>query len=334
MKTRSWAAAAVVAGLLLCVTARSGYAQTTADLTTKPWQGKQFGETLDKVLYEEQGHVKGEDDRGAQIFWWDSKGRFRFSETDPDAFSLAYRYLTINFDSNSRNVPDTLDDISLAGGIHIGDFGDGWHVSTVLGLGYSGDNLFADVNGLYGIGHLLAQRNTSDTDSIVLGIMFDGSSGLFPDIPLPEFAFVHRTPEFTYSLGFPQSSLRWLVADNLALQVGYKMPYTGDVTLEYTFGSGFSVFGSFSNAFDAFYQDGHGREDRIFYEMRRAEIGIRYQNPDVASQIKSGLSLDAALTVGYAWDQQLTTGFDVRNRDVQAEISDAPYIGLVVVGTF
>jgi hypothetical protein len=327
MKTRSWAVLA--AGLLLGI-ARTGHAQTTADLTTKPWQGGQFGETLDKLLYEEQGHVKGEDDRGSQVFWWDSKGRFRFSKTDPDAFSLAYRYLTMNFDSNSRNVPDTLDDMSLAAGIHLGDFGDGWHASTVLGLGYSGDNLFADVNGLYGIGHLLVERKTSDTDSIVLGIMFDGSSGLFPDVPLPEFAFTHRTPEFTYSLGFPQSALRWLITDNLAVQVGYKMPYTGDVTLEYTIGSGFSAFGSFSNAFDAFYQDGQGREDRLFFEMRRTEIGLRYQNPDVFH----GIGLDAALTVGYAWDQQLTRGFDVRDRDVQAEISDAPYIGLVVVGTF
>ncbi len=330
MKTRSWAALA--AGLLLCgAAARPSQAQTTAELTTKPWHGNQFGETLDKITYQEQGHVKGEDDRGAQVFWWDSKGRFRFSKTDPDAFSLAYRYLTINFDTNSRNVPDTLDDMSLAAGIHLGDFGDGWHSSLVLGLGYASDNLFADVNGLYGIGHLLFEHKNNDTDSLVLGIMYDGNSGLFPDVPLPEIAFTHRTPELTYSIGFPQSSLRWLITDNLALQLGYTVPYSGDVTLEYTIGNGFSVFGNFSNFFNGFYLDGEGREDRIFYEMHRAEIGVRYQNPD----FYKGIGLDVALTAGYAFDQQLSRGFDAHvDRDVQAEISDEPYIGLVLVGTF
>jgi hypothetical protein len=325
--------AVLAAGLLLlpCL-ARTSRGQTTAELTTKPWQGGQFGETLDKLLYEEQGHVKGENDRGEQLFWWDSKGRFRFSTTDPDAFSLAYRYLTMNFDTNSKSVPDTLDDMSLAAGIHLGDFGDGnaWHASAVLGLGYASDNLFADVNGLYGIGHLLFERRIGDADSLVLGIMYNGNSGLLPDVPLPEFAFTHRTPELTYSIGFPQSSLRWLIQDNLALSLGYMMPYTGDVRLEYTMGNGFSVFGDFANAFDGFYLDGHGREDRLFFEMRRAEVGVRYQNPDVYK----GIGLDVALTAGYAWDQQLTRGFDVRDRDVQAELSDEPYIGLVLVGTF
>lgn len=331
MTKRSLAAAVVAAGLLLCVgVARPARAQTTAALTTKPWQGGQFGETLDRITYQEQGHVKGEGDRDVQAFFWDSIGRFRFSKTDPDAFSLAYRYLDINFDTNSNNVPDTLDDMSLAAGIHLGDFGDGWHASTVLGLGYSSDNLFADANGLYGIGHLLVQRKLSDTDSLVLGVMYDGNSGLFPDVPLPEFAIAHYTPELTYSIGFPQSSLRWLIADNLAVSLGYMMPYTGDVRLEYTIGNGFSVFGDYQNFFQGFYLDGQGREDRIFYEVRRAEVGLRYQNPDVYK----GLGLDIALTAGYAFDQQLSRGFDVRDRDVQAELSDGPYIGLVLVGTF
>jgi hypothetical protein len=330
MTTRSLAAA-VAAGLLLCAGAAStSHAQTTAELTTTPWMDGQFGETLDKITYQEQGHVKGEDDRGAQVFWWDSRGRFRFDKSDPDAFSLAYRYLLVNFDTNSPNVPDTLDDLSLAAGIHLGDVGDGWHVSTVLGLGYAGDNLFADVNGLYGIGHLLAQKKLSENESLMVGIGYYGNSGLLPDVPLPEFAYRHKVGErLIYTFGFPQSSLRWTIADNLALQLGYTVPYTGDVSLEYTIGSGFSVFGGYSNSYDGFYVDGEQR-NRMFYQVARAEMGIRYQNPDVYK----GLALDVGLTVGYAFDQHLYRGFDVRDTTVQAEISDEPYIGLVLVGTF
>ena len=51
----------------------------------------------------------------------------------------------------------------------------------------------------------------------------------------------------------------------------YREFRTGDVTLEYTIGNGFSVFGGYSNVFNAFYLDGEGREDRIFYELRRGE---------------------------------------------------------------
>lgn len=320
---------AVAAAAILLISARFAAAQTTAELVTKPWVEGQFGETLDKILYQEQGHVKGEDDRNAQIFWWDSKGRFRFSKTDPDAFSLAYHWLSINFDTNSQSVPDTLDDISLAAGFHLGDF-NGWKASTVLGLGYAHDDLFADVNGLYGIGHLLFERPINDTDSVVLGVMYDGNSGLLPDVPLPEFAITHRTKPLTYSFGFPASSLRWEITDKLSLSGSYNVPFSGDVTLEYGLGHGFSVFGNAANAFNGFYLAHEGREDRLFYEMRRVEAGVRYQNPD----IYHGIALDVALTVGYAFDQQLTRGFDVRDRDVQSEISDEPYIGIVLVGTF
>jgi hypothetical protein len=319
--------------LLACISlaaiAFSTSAQTTAELTLKPWKEGQFGETLDKAFYEEQGHVKGEDDRGAQVFWWDSRGRFRFNKTDPDAFSLAYRYLTINFDTNSRTVPDTLDDMSLAGGIHLGTVGD-WKVSTVLGLGYASDNLFADVNGLYGIGHLLFEKQFNESDSLVLGVMYDGNSGLFPDVPLPEFAFTHRSEHFDYTLGFPQSALRYDFTRDLQVRLGYTVPYTGDVTLEYQLGNGVSVFGNYTNFFNGFYLDGEGREDRLFYEMRRAEIGLRYQNPN----IYKGIALDAAIVLGYAFDQELTRRFDARDRDPFSELSDEPYIGIVLIGAF
>src|SRR5215211_5377565 len=102
--------------MTLAALAAPAAAQTTSQLTQKPWPENLFGETVDKVLYQQQGDVKGEPGRNAQIFWWDSVGRFRFDKHDPNAPSLAYRYLTINFDTNSRVIPDTLDDLSLAAG--------------------------------------------------------------------------------------------------------------------------------------------------------------------------------------------------------------------------
>lgn len=319
----------LVAAFIALGAARSLQAQTTAYLSLGAWDDGKFGETRDKALYQEQGHVKGEDDRGAQVFWWDSTGRFRFDTHDPNAFTLGYHYLTINFDTNSRTVPDTLDDLSLAAGIHLGQFGD-WKTSAVVGLGYASDNLFADAVGLYGIAHLLFEKPLNANDSLVLGAFYDGNSGLFPDVPLPEFAYRHRGEGLDYCFGFPASQLRWTILPQLSLQANYTVPYSGDVTLEYAFAHGLSVFGNYTNAFSAFYIAHDERENRLFYEMQRVELGVRYQNPDIFH----GIALDAALVVGYAFDQQLSRGFDVRDLDSFAELSDEPYIGIVLVGTY
>lgn len=304
-------------------------AQTNSSITLNPWSDGQFGQTADKALYQEQGHVKGEDDRGAQVFWWDSTGRFRFSTHDDNAFTLGYRYLMVNFDTNSRNVPDTLDDLSLAAGIHLGEI-NGWHSSLVAGAGYSGDNLFASEDGLYGIAHVLFEREINESDSLVLGVGYDGSSSLFPDLPYPEFAYRHADPGLSFSIGYPYSSAHWNLAPKLAMDVNYTAPFSGDVTLEYQLGSGFSVFGNYSNFFNAFFQQEERREDRIFYEMRRAELGVRYFNENAYK----GMALDAAIVIGYAFEQQLSEGWDVRDRDPVAELSDEPYIGVVLRGTF
>jgi hypothetical protein len=313
----------------LAALAAPAAAQTTSELVLKPWPEKLWGETVDKLLFQQQGDVKGEPGRNAQVFWWDSVGRFRLDTHDPDAPSLAYRILATSFDTNSRVIPDTLDEIDLAAGFHLGDVGD-FHSTLVIGAGYSGDNLFATEDGLYGIGHLLFERKFNDTDSVVIGVGYDGSSSLFPDIPYPEFAFVSRREPVMFSLGYPYNSVHWDINPKLALDVSYTVPYSGEATLEYSFGGGFSVFGNYTNFFNAFYQSEARREERIFYEMRRAEVGVRYLNPNIFR----GMALDAAIVVGYAFDQQFSTGWDVRDRDPLAEITDEPYIGIVIRGTF
>ena len=141
---------------------------------------------------------------------------------------------------------------------------------------------------------------------------------------------MHRDPGLSFSLGYPYSTVHWNLAADLALDFNYTIPYAGELTLEYTLGEGFSVFGTYGNFFNAYFQQAERREERIFYEMRRAEMGVRYFNADVFR----GLSLDASLVVGYAFDQQFSTGWDVRDLDDGASLSDEPYVGIILRGTF
>src|SRR5215208_7933830 len=106
--------ATVWSAILPCVLlllAMPSFAQTDPRMILTPWATDQtWGETNDTVLYQEQGHVRGQrladgSDVHAQPFWWDSIGRFRLGTTDPNAPVLAYRYVTQNFDSNSPSLP-------------------------------------------------------------------------------------------------------------------------------------------------------------------------------------------------------------------------------------
>ena len=210
-------------------------AQTNTDLTLGTWEPGDFGLTLDRPLYQSQAHLKngapGDKTRNAQIFWWDSTGRFRFSKTNPDAPTIGYRYLTIAFDTNSPLLPDTLDEVSLAMGFHLGDLAGG-NLGVVLGAGYSGDNPFADTNGIFGIGHLTWQRAIDKKTALELTLDYNGMNALLPDVPLPGFEYVHQGDPISFTFGFPNSSFEWKIIPQLKLDARYSAPYTADVSLD------------------------------------------------------------------------------------------------------
>lgn len=310
----------------LCLAAPFAAAQTSPEIVRQPWSEKSWGETYDRLLYQDRGHVQRED-AAAQVFWWESTGRFRFNTTDPRPFVLGYRWATMDFDTVSSIVPHHLDDISLAAGIPLSDSADG-RFSAVLGAGYSSNTPFADINGLYGIGHLVYERPLSTTDSLFLTLNYNGNSALLPDVPLPGFAYVRRTETYAAGVGFPDSWLEYHVAPRLTFSASYAVPYTGDVKLEYGLTEHVSVFGGYSNFFNPFELDGQPTTRRLFFQMSRAEVGIRY-----GGTIK-GFTLDVALTAGYAFEQNFYRGFDVRDLDSVASLSDKPYIGLQLVGRF
>src|SRR4051794_14384780 len=114
---------------LLIVTIICGFcslaaAQTDSRMVTKPWPEGVWGETDDHPLYQAQSDVKGTDSK-AQLFWWDSTGRFRFSKSDRNALDIGSRWVTMSLDANAADLPDNLDEVSLAAGLHFGQWGGG-----------------------------------------------------------------------------------------------------------------------------------------------------------------------------------------------------------------
>ena len=306
-------------------------AQTDPRMALDPWPTKQtWGQTHDDLLYQAQAHMKNEDDADAQVFFWDSTGRFRVDADDPNSPLIGYRYVTLNFDTNSSVLPDTLDEVSLAGTLHLGELAGG-SLALLAGVGYSGDNLFADSNGVFGIGHLLWQKRLNEADTLVLSLDYNGVAALFPDVPLPGVEFIHTDGPLRLEVGFPRNSLTWALNEALVLDAYYEVPYTADVAVTQKLAGGVSVFGRYANFYNAFRLDEEPLTNRIFVQMSRAELGVRYVNPHL---VFDWAYFDASLSVGYAFEQHLSGGFDVRSLSALDEISDVPYVGLVVRGLF
>src|SRR2546421_11954173 len=74
---------------LLLLLATHAQAQTDSRMVTEPWPDQVWGQTNDKLIFEAKSDSTDKTG-GAKVFWWDSIGRFRFSKTDPDAFTLGY----------------------------------------------------------------------------------------------------------------------------------------------------------------------------------------------------------------------------------------------------
>jgi hypothetical protein len=309
----------------------SARAQTDTRMLLAPWPEKAWGETLDHIVYQFNRSDIRDDPDDAQVFWWDSIGRFRLDPARDDGLHLGYRYVTMDFDTKSNRIPNHLDEVSVAAGFRLGELAGG-RVSAILGAGWSGDNPFADPGGIFGIGHLLWDKKLNPRDDLVLSLDYNGVSSLLPDVPLPGFAFVRKQNDsLTWQAGFPRSSFTWNFAPDWSLDAAYEIPYTADATVQYRLSKHWALFTQAANFFEGFRLDDQPSTHRTFFQMSRAETGIRYINEDF---VFKGMYFDAALSVGYAFNQSFSTGHDVRDLDHQADLSDEPFIGIILRGRF
>ena len=147
--------------LLALVTVAS--AQTDSRMMLSEFEGKTWGQTFDQFNFQFESDVK-DTDNTASVFFWDSTGRFRLDNSNTDAPRLGYRYVTIDFDTDSQTLPNHLDEVSMAFGVHLGEIAGG-KLSTMVGMGWSGDNPFADAGGIFGLTHVLWEKPMNAKDS-------------------------------------------------------------------------------------------------------------------------------------------------------------------------
>ena len=317
-----WWRHAIFALALVCL-GSAARGQMFSRALQEAWSGQDLAETHDHPVIETAGHVSNQSS-DSQVFWWDSFGKVRFNRNDPDSPLIEYRLLTIGAGTEGSSIKATMDEIDAALGFHVGKLGD-WDVAAMLGAGFSSTHPFVNSTGVFGIGHLTAEQAIDRQNSLLVSVDYQGNSGLLPDIPLPGFAWIHRSKSFDALMGYPLSRIRWQMTQRLVFALQYNVPYSADADLEYRITRHLGLYANAANFCQGFVLASGDITNRQFYQMRRVEAGVRF--------IRQPL-IDASIGVGYAFDQEFSSGYDVQNLQPIGQISNEPYLALVVRGTF
>jgi hypothetical protein len=302
-------------------------AQSGPDLLIQPFKEGTDVEVSGSAAFLESGDAGDADGSGLQLSIYESEGRIR-ERRENYVPRFGYELFGIGIDSDNAGLPERLVDASVAAGLGLPNIGDFLGGLTV-GVGYAGDTPFGDGNAWYGKATIAFGKKLSEDSDIGIGLDYDGNRTIYPDIPLPGFVYrrrVHR--QAILVLGLPVTSIEWKPDDRLTVEVRYLLVDTFEATLGYRIAGNLNLFGSFERRREAFELDelqGGDSHDRLLFEQRRAELGLRWEPREDVSVLVAG---------GYAFGQEFSVGFDVRDTDDIAEPSDEPYVRVGVEARF
>lgn len=306
-----------VASVVLCQAA-SG--QTGAGLLIEPFPKEQRIDARGAGTYEDAGHVKGTDE-GVRLSFYESTGRVRIFPGSLTSPRVGWDFETIDIRGSSFDaLPEQLTDVSAGVAFPVAKV-DEWIFGLSLGVGYAGASAFGEGDAWYGKATAVAFRQFSDHDALLFVLDYDGNRTFLPDVPLPGIAYTSRlSPTLFYVVGIPLSSITWKPAKQFSLEAGWFAIESFHAAAGYEFTPHWSVFGSLDYRASAFSVDGLAGDDRLIFQQRRAEVGVRF----APRHQRETLAFTAA--AGYAWAQEFSVGFDSRKTDEVADISDEPYV--------
>ena len=302
--------------LVVCAAAAAAQAQTGPELLLRPWPDDKSVQVEAEAMFLGSATT---DNAAADIHLrrYDVLGRYRSDISDAPLFSFGLDTTYLDVATSDPALPDSLVDQSVAAGIALGEM-DGWAFNVIVGFGYAGDNAYHDDDALYAMADVVARRQIDENSSWHALLDYNGNRTFLPDLPLPAFGYHHRSGEaLSYTLGVPHSGIHWRPADRLSLSVNYGIPVTFNATVAYDVTSAVTAFTRFDNRLDAFTLNGARDHRRLFFQQRRIEAGVRVTPHDMVDMTVAG---------GYAFDQEFENGFDSRDLNGVADVSDEPFV--------
>ena len=310
---RTLSAAAVLASLALAAPAP---AQTGPALLLKPLLHEQENlESRGDALF--LGNAQAESlDFDLSIY--EASGRFR-ERRENLIPRIGWDLTYLDLDSDMPVLDQNLIDTSVAIGLEVGEYS-GWRSGLTVGVGYAGNSPFGESDAYYGKATLVLGRKLDKRTDLALVIDYDGNRSVFPDIPLPGIAYRHEfDPKLSYVLGVPLSSVTWKPTPAWLIEVTWNLVDRIDARFEHKLAGNVTVFGNLEQRSEAYTVDGLDGHDRLLFEQRRAEVGVRWHPWEHTSFLVAG---------GYAFGSEFSVGFDQRDSDEIADISDEPYFRL------
>jgi hypothetical protein len=312
---------AIVAALAFAPVA---VAQVDTGLLT-PWPDQIRGQAAGRaLLFADSETDNANADFDLRVY--EARGRYRLGDEESGSPSVGFRVKYLDIHSDDAALPPRLVDQAVGVGMGIGyfdAFGQMWQVGFTAGIGYAGNNPFADGDAVYFLGNLVAKAELDEKSELRLILNFDGNRGIFPDIPLPAIAYTRQLSDaLQLTVGFPYSGLRWQIDDRLRFTAQYFFPLDGDAELAYQVHDDWTLFVGYESSYDPFWINGVENR-RLFFKQRRVEAGVRWS---------PGAMPAAEFTVagGYAFDQKFESGWDVRDTDTIARVDGMPYARLAL----
>jgi hypothetical protein len=310
--------------LTLASTAR---AQTGSELALKPFDAELALDGTGDIWAYDKGR-DGESGESLRLTIVESEGRFRLKPGDIASPRFGYDFTYFNVDTGAPGIPRQLFDQSIGIATPVGIY-ENWIFGVSLGVGYAGPTPFGDGDAWYGLASIAVFKKFDEKTALAVGIDYNGNRTFAPDIPLPGFAYIAQlSPELELTLGLPITAINWQPLERVRVQVSYETIDSVEARVGYEFIKGLEAYGSMGRRSDAFFIDGlSSGNERILFEQRRAEVGLTWRTKD-AGIGEQDLEFTAAL--GYAWSGEFSAGFDQRDSDLVADVSDEPYLRLAL----
>ena len=207
----------------------------------------------------------------------------------------------------------------VAFGIDLNIFKD-WRGGLTVGAGYAGDVPFNQGDAWYGKATLVFGKDLDKKTTLALVLDYDGSRTYLPDVPFPGVAYRHQyDPTLSFTVGVPLNTVIWKPAQlpRLRVEVSWLLLENFEADLDYEIFKHLVVFGRLNSINRAFHTEQLEGNDRLLFFQRRVEIGLRWQP-------RQETTLFGA--IGYAFSGEFSAGFDTRDADAVADISDEPYL--------
>ncbi len=290
------------------------FAQTGATLMLKPWEPEKLAEAQGSALFAEK--VRTDNHADYQLSMYDSSGRVRLFPGQEASPRFGYDFLKMDLHSNDPGLPDQLYDQSVSAGLFVGRYS-GWIAGVSAGVGYAGDAPFGDGNGWYYLGSIGIGKELDTKHESVLAFVldYDGNRTRFRDFPVPGVEYIYRfDPHIRMTLGLPVTSILWTPIEKLNIEATYTLTDRFDASVTYDVTPHFSVFSRLNTRQEAFWLEQLGSHDRLLFQERSAEAGVKFSPIDQMSLIASG---------GYMFNQEFSAGWDTTHSLHVADIGDA-----------